>query len=105
MNAVRNRSIGGHTGLGLLVLMAAALVAGELNADAKLAPIGPAAAGAVAERPSQPSPLFDGREVPPTSVRGAIRELRIIPANIEQRLDLNWAPDERLIEEYRRTGI
>lgn len=105
MNAAGNRTIGGHTGLGLLVLMAVALVAGELHTDAGLIAIGATPSSAVVQPPIQASPLFNDSEAPPESIRGAIRELRVIPANIDQRIDLNWAPDERLLKEYRRTGI
>ena len=40
-----------------------------------------------------------------TAIHGAIRELKIIPATIDSRLDLGWAPDDAVIEEYRRTGL
>lgn len=105
MNTAQSSTIGGHTGLGLLVLMAAALIAGELNSGS-----GPTTAGAnrsyeVSRPVMRTTPSFNARESRGESIRGAIRELRVLPAAIDQRIDLNWSPDERLLEEYRRTGI
>lgn len=105
MNTAERSSIGGHTGLGLLVLMAAALVAGELSAGSGSSNEGTSSPYEVSRPIMHTTPSLDAGESRRESIRGAIRELRILPAAIDERIDLNWSPDERLLEEYRRTGI
>ena len=100
---MRQETVGndGLIGLGVLALMVIALVAGEVHATFDGA--GPNAAPAATEE--TPRVLiqlpYDPRS---EEIEGAIRELRVFPMAIEQ-LDLGWASDETVIEEYRRTDF
>ena len=95
---MRQETLGndGMIGLGLLALMVVALVAGELHADLD----------SQVARPEQPPRVLIQLPYDPRSedVEGAIRELSVFPMAIEQ-LDLGWASDETIIEEYRRTDF
>ena len=97
---MRQETVGndGMIGLGLLALMVVALVAGEVHANLD--------ATSQVARPEQPPRVLIQLPYDPRSeeIEGAIRELRVFPLAIEQ-LDLGWASDEMLIEEYRRTDF
>ena len=90
----------GSTGLGVLVLMTIALIAGE--AHSRLDVTAPAAA----TPPAGQQILFEST-IPDRSdaIRGAIRELKVLPATIDSRLDLNWKPDEYIIREHQQVGF
>jgi hypothetical protein len=91
----------GHLGLGLLVLMAIALVAGESRSGP-----GFVSTSVEARAPAGTQILFE-RVAPyrDAAISGAIRELRVIPATIDSRLDLGWSTDEYLVEQHQRAGL
>ena len=93
----------GIIGLGVLGLMAIALIAGEVRANLKM---GDAAdAGAV---PAPPGVLIELRPQlrwpADAEIEGTIRELGVLPLSID-RLDLGWAPEDVVIEQYRRSDF
>lgn len=101
MSTTDNASVAGHLGLGMLILMTIALVAGEARSSFE-----PGGTSVNTEAPAGPQILFE-RTTPyrDTAISGAIRELRVIPATIDSRLDLGWSSDEHLIEQHKRAGF
>ena len=90
----------GLIGLGVLVLLTVALVFGEARQGSYLARADGAMSGndgmPLIERPSRTLDF---------EVAGAIRELRVLPLNAGSRLDLRWAPDKLVLEEYQQAGF
>ena len=86
----------GMIGLGVLLLLTAALVSAESRQTAYMA---------TAQSPSITDRALSVIERPmmgPGEVAGAIRELRIKPLSSRAYPDLNWSPDEVVLEEYRK---
>ena len=93
----------GKIGLGVLALMAVAFIAGEAESDWRSQVVD------FVERPAAPLDtqlLIDmGQPVSGDEVSGAIRELSVVPLNVDGHIDLGWSPDDVVIEEYRRSGF
>ena len=101
MTSTNTSPTDGNTGLGVLVLMTMALIAGEAHSRLDVA------ATSVVTPPSVGQQILFDSTVPDRSdaIRGAIRELKVLPATIDSRLDLNWKADEYLIQEYQQAGF
>lgn len=97
MNTKSNVGADGTIGLGILLLMTVAFVASETRGGPQIAN------SPELTRPWTNSPLLIDQVRPPrdAAIGGAIRELRVIPAYIDSRLDLEWASDEAVIDRYR----
>ena len=95
MNTKKTYNDDGMIGLAVLVMMAVAFIAAESH-SAK-SPAGTASA-------TSPGPRILIEQAA-GEAGGAIRELRIVPLSIEEGLNLGWASDEEVLEEYRRSGL
>ena len=111
----------GKIGLGVLVLMVAAFVAGESQSDWRagtidvaerpigldtqlLIDLGPAGATVTMEDDMIESTILE-RNLLDGTIEGAIRELSVVPIDLDERLDLNWSSDDDLIEEHKLAGF
>lgn len=89
----------GMIGLGVLLLLTAALVSAESRQASYVA---------TAASPTLTDRALNAIERPmirPGEVAGAIRELRIKPLGSRAYPELNWSPDEVVLEEYRRSSF
>ena len=96
MNTELGKHDDGLIGLGVLAMLAIALIAGQFHAST-------GSPGGFS--PTAAAPLF--KEIvrtPSTDIDGAIRELRIVPSLINSAIDLDWSSDEELIDGYRSAG-
>jgi len=85
----------GLTGLYLLVLLTVALVAGQargLAGDEDARAAAPPAGKRLLTEPLS--------TVPATDVRGAIRELRVLPSILAEAPEFDWSSDDDLLERY-----
>lgn len=90
----------GIIGLGVLVLMAIALVAGQAHGSRE-------SATSLALAPAVEAPLLDRSSIaaPASDAAGAIRELRILPSFINEAADLDWSSDDELLDTYRKSAF
>ncbi len=96
MTGERETGRDGMIGLGVLLLLTAALVSAESRQMGFLT---------TADSPSitgRALSAIEGPMISPGEVAGAIRELRIKPLSSRAYPDLNWSPDEVVLEEYRK---
>ena len=90
----------GSIGLGVLIMMTVAFIAGEAQSDWRAESLDVAPVHLRLEAPV----LIDKGDRPSIGdISGALRELGVVPVEIDDRLD--WSPDEELIEEYQRSGL
>lgn len=90
----------GSIGLGVLLLMTIAFIAGEAQSDWRAESVDIAPAHLRLEAPV----LIDRGNRPIIGdISGAMRELGVVPVELDHRLD--WSSDEELIEEYQRSGL
>ena len=92
----------GPIGLGLLILMTVALIAGQLHS-----PSGQDTADGTS-RISVPGQrlLFEPVATPAiVTDEGAIRELRVLPSVLADYPEFGWSSDEALIKEYSNAGF
>lgn len=100
MKPTDTSSAEGGTGLSVLVLMTIALIAGEAHSRLDNA------RSVQAPSVNDAQILFESAAPDRAgAIRGAIRELQVLPATIDSRLDLNWTPDEYLIREHQQAGF
>ena len=102
MNRTTHDVTDGNVGLGVLLLMIIAFVAGEAQSDWQTGE-----ASSLDNPAALESHLLIDLSQPKekNGIGGAIRELSVVPLSIESRLDFGWTPDEAVIEEYRRSGL
>ena len=89
----------GSIGLGVLVMMTVAFIAGEAQSDWRAESVDVAPAHL---RVAPPVLIDMGSRPSISNISGAMRELGVVPLEIDRRLD--WSSDEELIEEYQRIG-
>jgi hypothetical protein len=99
MNTRTGHHDDGFIGLGILILMTVALVAGQLHGTSDRQ-----------ERLSDvplvgPHLLIDDEGEAQRRIGGAIRELRVLPSAISDYAQLDWSADEELIRDFRRPGL
>lgn len=96
----------GNVGLGVLALMTIAFISAEAQSDWRSQDVEFAQRNDTMETRlliDMGRPVFD--DDIENDISGAIRELSVVPVDIESRLNLDWSPDEVVIEEYRRAGF
>jgi len=102
MNASKEFGRDGNVGLGVLALMTIAFIGGEAQSD------WPTQVAESSDRraPLETHLLIDMDRSPAAEeIGGAIRELSVVPFDVDHRLELGWAPEDIAIEEYRRSGF
>ncbi|MDX1481697.1 MAG: hypothetical protein R3315_08485 [Woeseiaceae bacterium] len=91
----------GLIGLGVLVLLVIAFIAGQFQHPSGWSQVGfDSAAPDVGDYMLIGDPGFVS-----SGSGGAIRELRVLPSALEQLPDLNWSPREALLREHREQGF
>lgn len=90
----------GYTGLGVLILMAVALIASQLNGNSRSEErrTGASLVGSHVL-------LDDSDSANAGYTRGSIREISVLPTAFTEYSLLGWTADEELISRYRRLGL
>ena len=99
MNTRTGSQDDGIIGIGVLVLMTVALIAGQLHG------------GSDAEEQRSDLPLVGSHLLIDDSadandrIGGSLRELRVLPSAISEYTQLDWSSDEDLIRKHRPSGL
>lgn len=99
MNTRTGSQDDGIIGLGILILMTVALIAGQLH-------------GAGDDKESRSEVplvgshlLIDDSGNTVRRIGGSLRELRVLPSAISEYTHLDWSTDDELISKYRPSGL